>query len=604
MPGGPDDVLHAVLEQQLRKVGASNVGAPTLEQWRALLARVSAAYTQEDKDRYALERSIALSTQEMSEIAGRLATERDRLQVTIASMADGVCVLDAEGKVQVANRAAERMLEAEPGGLAGRDFVEVVSGSWPREEERRMPLRRLDAALRGGGACRCDDARFMTLKREWLPVSYALTPIDATAGVSVLTFADIRARKASQDAVRESESRFRAIFESAAVGMVRVALDGKIADCNAAFSTMLGVEREDVIGQSIFAHMHADEVEGARQLFKNLSVDVTAGHQVERRYVSRDGSIVWTKQTISFVRGPEGSPVFAIGVVENVTAQKNLEISLRQAQKLESVGQLASGIAHEINTPVQFVSDSVHFVREAVADLFSVVRSYRALRDVVAESQPTAVAEAIAAEASADLEYLEEQLPKALDRALDGLQRVATIVRGMRAFAHPDQKEKAPSDLNDALETTITIARNEYKYVAEVETDFGDLPPVVCHVGELNQVFLNIIVNAAHAIGDVVGGTERKGCIRIRTWREDDFALIAITDTGSGIPEAVRHRIFDPFFTTKEVGRGTGQGLAIARSVVVEKHQGALTFETELGRGTTFTIRLPIGPPKEGSKAA
>ena len=597
-------MLHSVLERQLRKVGASDERAPTLEQWKALLGRVSNAYTQEDKERYTLERSIAISSQEMSELAERLATERDRLQVIIASMADGVCVLDAQGKVQVANRAAERMLEAEPGGLAGRDFLEVVSGSWPREKERRMPLLRLDAALRGAGSCRCDDARFMTLKSQWLPVSYALRHLDATTGGSVLGFADIRMRKASEDALRESESRFRAIFESAAVGMVQVALDGKVADCNAAFSSMLGEEREDVIGKSIFARMHSDEVDGARELFTTLRMDANTGHQVERRYVSRDGSIVWTKQTISFVRGREGTRLFAIGVVENVTAQKNLEISLRQAQKLESVGQLASGIAHEINTPVQFVSDSVHFVREAVADLFGVVRSYRALREVVARSQPAAVAEAIAAEETADVEYLEEQLPKALDRALDGLQRVATIVRGMKAFAHPDQKEKAPSDLNHALETTITIARNEYKYVAEVETDFGDLPPVVCHVGELNQVFLNIIVNAAHAIGDVVRGTEAKGRIRIKTWRDGDYALVAIADTGNGIPEAVRHRIFDPFFTTKEVGRGTGQGLAIARSVVVEKHQGALTFETKLGCGTTFTIRLPIEPPKEGSKAA
>ena len=252
---------------------------------------------------------------------------------------------------------------------------------------------------------------------------------------------------------------------------------------------------------------------------------------------------------------------------------------------------------------MQFVSDSVHFVRDGVADLFGLLRSYRELRGAACVSLPEAAAELAAAEEAADVEYLAAQVPKALDRALDGLQRVAVIVRGMKAFAHPDQKDKAPSDLNHALETTIAIARNEYKYVADVVTELGELPPVTCHVGELNQVFLNVIVNAAHAIGDVGGGGEIKGRIRVRTWRDGDFAVVSVSDTGGGIPEAVRHRIFDPFFTTKKVGRGTGQGLAIARSVVVEKHHGELTFQTEMGKGT-FTIRLPIEPPKEGEKAA
>jgi signal transduction histidine kinase len=164
----------------------------------------------------------------------------------------------------------------------------------------------------------------------------------------------------------------------------------------------------------------------------------------------------------------------------------------------------------------------------------------------------------------------------------------------MKEFAHPDQKRKVPTDLNRALQTTLAIAKNEYKYLADVTTDLGDLPAVLCHPGDLNQVFLNLIVNAAHAIADVVGRSGSKGTIRIRTLQEAGFARIDIADTGSGIPEKFRHRVFDPFFTTKEVGKGTGQGLAIARSIVVTKHAGALTFESEVGKGTTFSIRLPI----------
>jgi signal transduction histidine kinase len=250
---------------------------------------------------------------------------------------------------------------------------------------------------------------------------------------------------------------------------------------------------------------------------------------------------------------------------------------------------------------VQFVGDSVHFVRDAVRDLFGVLTRYRRLRDVAASSAPDLVEEISQAEDEADVDYLAEQIPRSLDRALDGLERVATIVRGMKDFGHPDQKDKAPADLNRALGATLAIARNEYKYVAEVQTEFGNLPPVVCHVGELNQVFLNIIVNAAHAIGDVVRGTDTKGLIRIRTWHEAGSVFVGITDTGGGIPEAVRDKIYDPFFTTKEVGRGTGQGLAIARNVVVEKHGGEITFETEIGKGTTFVLRLPVEPPQTES---
>jgi two-component system, NtrC family, sensor kinase len=174
----------------------------------------------------------------------------------------------------------------------------------------------------------------------------------------------------------------------------------------------------------------------------------------------------------------------------------------------------------------------------------------------------------------------------------------------MKEFAHPDRKEMAQSDLNQAIRSTLVIASNEYKYVAEVETQLDEVPMVNCYAGEINQVVLNLIVNAAHAIGDVVKGTDRKGKIRVTTRVLDDQVEIAISDTGKGIPVDVRSRIFDPFFTTKEVGKGTGQGLAIARSVVVEKHGGTLHFETEVGQGTTFYIRLPISGPASASAAA
>jgi signal transduction histidine kinase len=194
----------------------------------------------------------------------------------------------------------------------------------------------------------------------------------------------------------------------------------------------------------------------------------------------------------------------------------------------------------------------------------------------------------------ADFEYVRTNVATSIASTIDGVGRVARIVQSMKAFAHPDRGERAAADLNAALRDTLTVATNELKYVAKVVTDFGNIPAIPCLVSDLNQVFLNLLVNAAHAIDDVVGKTGKLGVIRVRTFQEGSVVVIAISDTGTGIPEAVRGRIFDPFFTTKEVGKGTGQGLALARAVVVEQHGGALTFETEMGKGTTFFVRIPF----------
>jgi signal transduction histidine kinase len=291
-------------------------------------------------------------------------------------------------------------------------------------------------------------------------------------------------------------------------------------------------------------------------------------------------------------------------------ARQEAERELSRAHKLEAVGRLASGIAHEINSPVQFVGDSILFLRDATADLLAILEQNRVLRHAALASASLAevskfVAQADRAESEADLPYVVENVPKAFERALEGLERVTTIVRSMKAFAHPDCKEMTAADINHAVETTLTIARNEYRYVADIETRFGTLPPVRCHLGDVNQAILNIVVNAGHAIADVVQGTDRRGLISVRTGVEGEHVVIAIGDTGGGIPLAVRERIFDPFFTTKEVGKGTGQGLAIARSVIVNRHGGTLTFDTELGRGTTFYLRLPIaGHPRVEADAA
>jgi signal transduction histidine kinase len=262
------------------------------------------------------------------------------------------------------------------------------------------------------------------------------------------------------------------------------------------------------------------------------------------------------------------------------------------------VGQLAAGITHEINTPIQFIGDSVTFLKRALGNVVSLLGHYKKFVDVAAGDPNLALfaAEIREMEVDLDIAYDLEEMPNAVNRTLEGVGRVAEIVRAMKAFAHPDRKDKSPAILNDVLTNALTVARNEYKYVSEIETELGDLPAVTCHAGEIGQVFLVLIVNASHAIADTPAVKEGgKGQISVKTEMDGDaHVLVTIADTGGGIPVEIRERIFEPFFTTKEVGKGTGLGLPIARAIVTEKHGGSLTFSTEMGRGTTFYIRLPV----------
>jgi signal transduction histidine kinase len=250
-----------------------------------------------------------------------------------------------------------------------------------------------------------------------------------------------------------------------------------------------------------------------------------------------------------------------------------------------------------MNTPLQFVSSSVAFAADAERDLCTLIARYRsALTELSQGKALTEITQELAQlEEELDLEYLLENLPPALQRSQEGLRRVGTIVRPLKEFSHPGQ-ELSEIDLNHAIETTLTISVHEYKDVAEIETDLAPLPPITCYAGEINQALLNLVVNAAHAIGERGVANDSKGRICVRTRLDGAFVVISVEDNGPGIPEAIREKIFDPFFTTKEVGKGTGQGLAIARAAIHDKHGGTLSFETEVGKGTTFFMRFPITP--------
>jgi two-component system NtrC family sensor kinase len=283
-------------------------------------------------------------------------------------------------------------------------------------------------------------------------------------------------------------------------------------------------------------------------------------------------------------------------LASDLEAISRLELELRQVDKLRAVGQLAAGIAHEINTPIQFVGDSVRFIGEVVTDLVDLCRATAALYPVLEKHglETPELTRVKAALEVAELGELGPDLERALTQSTQGLARVAQIVQAMKRFGHVDSREKVLADVNQCMLDTLTVAASEIREVADVVVELGELPLLPCYPSELNQVFLNLVVNAAHAIGERFGSSGR-GEIRITTAVTSGAVVVTVTDNGGGIDPVNSRRIFEPFFTTKGVGRGTGQGLAISRSIVTDQHAGTLSFQSRFGDGTTFVVGLPMG---------
>jgi signal transduction histidine kinase len=283
---------------------------------------------------------------------------------------------------------------------------------------------------------------------------------------------------------------------------------------------------------------------------------------------------------------------------QHMLERRHLEGQLLLTQKLEAIGQLAAGIAHEINTPVQYIGDSVLFLQTAFEELEQLRRAHRGALDQACNGAPCneVLASLAAAEETADLEFNVREVPRAFERTMEGVERVTKIVRAMKEFSYQSSEEFSGADLNQALESTLDVARGEYKHIAVVESHFQALPLVTCDISALKQVFLNLIINAAHAIRES-GQHVATGKIRLQTSVAGEWVTISVQDNGCGIPDAIASRVYDPFFTTKGVGRGTGQGLAIAHRIIATKHGGRIEFRTQVGAGTTFLIHLPVAGP-------
>jgi len=414
---------------------------------------------------------------------------------------------------------------------------------------------------------------------------------------------ELRERKRIEQMVIQAKQEWERTMDAMPDFIALLDLDQRIIRLNRPMAAAMGLTPAEAVGLKCFQGMHSKKCPPEQCPHRRMLADGQS-HTIDIYEELLDRTFEVT--VVPRFDADDTTLIGSIHIARDITArkeaenkQKRLQAQLLHAQKLESVGQLAAGIAHEINTPTQYIGTNIDFLDEAFRDVGELVAHLQTLLRAEAEGNlsPQLFEEARQAMEEIDWDYLATEIPSAIGQSRHGVKRVTSIVRAMKEFSHPGSKDKAAVNLNSIIQTTITVATNEWKYVAEVQTDLDpNLPSIPCLSDELGQVILNMVVNAAHAIGEKLGENPegQKGTITLATRQDENGVELRISDTGAGIPEAIRQRIFDPFFTTKQVGKGTGQGLAIVHDVITEKHHGSIALESEVGVGTTFIIRLPM----------
>ncbi len=593
-PFAPDACpAHRVFSsgQRLQGVVARTI-TPAGERWLSIDAAPLTAH--DGGEPYAVVVSFRDITEERAYVAS-LAESEERFRAGFDESFAGQAIMALDGRMLRVNEEICRMV-----GRSAAEMLQLRSTDVMGATQAKSTLELRAAMMRGELAGYRTELALVRADGTNVPVLLNVALVRDRDGAPLYVVAqviDISETKRIEQQLQAAQERYRLVLDNLSEVVFQIDASGEFAYVSRAWEALTQFPAAQMQGTSAISYVHPDDQERAANALARAVDDETLGGRLRFRVVAKDGSVRFCESRFAVYRDDDGAPAGILGTLVDVSERERLEVDLRHAQKLEAVGRLAAGIAHEINTPIQFVGDNLHFLSEAFEELARLLGAYREqLHDHDARSWEERRARLEEVEEGVDFDYLQAEVPEAAGQALDGVQRVARIVAAMKNFGHPDHGERHLADVNQALDSTLVVARNEYKYVADLVTEFGELPLVPCYVGDLNQVFLNLVVNAAHAIADAAGGdTGRRGTITVRTEfdADRDEVVISVADTGTGIPAAARPHIFEPFFTTKDVGRGTGQGLALARAVVTERHGGTLAFETAEGRGTTFTVRLP-----------
>lgn len=523
-------------------------------------------------------------------IQSALKESENRFKAIFENAPVGIKIVSAQSrKIVTINRAGETILGRSRNEIVNRPCWEFVC---PESKESCTFIH----------AEKENSSRETTIAGpdgQCIQVTKTMAPFSLEKGdFFIEIFTDITDQKRAAAELKKAHREKEEVIKSIPSILIGVTPEGLVSQCNPVMERVFGISAAEILHRpfsqcGIPWDWPRVEAAVADCLKKNHLVSLE-----KLRFTQPDGKEGFLGVTFTPVESDNAHRKGFLMIGANITSRITLELQLAQARKLEAIGQLAAGIAHEINTPTQYINDNILFFRDAFNDMKPALEHYRdlpekLLKEGVTEALLAAIWENIS---GPNMDYLLSEIPEALEQTLEGVDRVSTIVRSMKEFSHPGVKEKTAVDINRAIENTVVVSRNEWKYTANLETDLDPgLPPVFCLPAEVNQVLLNIITNAAHAIGGgIEDGDTEKGLIKISTRVKGDSAEIEISDSGGGIPEDAQPRIFEPFFTTKEVGKGTGQGLAISRSVIVDKHGGTLTFATKQGEGTSFFIRLPL----------
>ncbi|MBU2549551.1 MAG: PAS domain S-box protein [Proteobacteria bacterium] len=580
-----------------RFIGAPAVIGPDLV---GLVAVANAPADYSDQDMAAIQPlavlyGVAIQRKRQEE---QLLENQRRLRTVMDSIDAGIMIVDAETyEIIEVNPTAARMIGADKEQIEGLSCWEFMCpgkvNCCPMRDARNLG----DDSIGMHQLIDNSDRICYTADGREFPIIKTVVPVTLAGRRCFLeTFIDNSTRKQVEDDLRASEERYRMLVETMREGIIIMTPNQRLGFFNNRYAEMLGYTREEFEKTSLRHVLDPDSLAIMREQFQRRRAGINEPYELA--LTKKDGDKIIAMFHPVSLFGPDGRFEGSLSVVVDITTQKRMERQLLQAQKLESIGQLAAGVAHEINTPTQYIHSNVEFLQEAFTTLLDTVRDMNGIMEAVQSGKSTddLVRSCLNKMEKAGLDFITEEVPDALAGSLDGVRRISRIVDSMKYFSHPGDKQKKQIDVNDAVRNAVTVSTSEWKYSAEVETDLDpNLPLLPCYAAEFSQVLLNLIINAAHAIGDAIGPNPAgKGGIAVRTGQDDGWIEIRISDTGSGIPEEIRSRIFDPFFTTKDVGRGTGQGLAIAHSVIVEKHGGTITFETEVGRGTTFILRLPL----------
>lgn len=406
--------------------------------------------------------------------------------------------------------------------------------------------------------------------------------------------------KITADFLSAQSSQLSIILDKAPISVLLVNKEGDIIQANRMATVTFQSTTSQFIEKKLFDLFVNEDRQVVENYHNSLLASPTNETSFEAKAISSTTPYIPLEIFISSFEWGDG--IHTLWLCRDLTKRQEkeherlqIEQELRQAQKLEALGTLASGIAHEINTPIQFVSNNISFMEDSFNDLQDMVISVRKMlgakeQDSSLESDFNDILEDV------DYEFLAEEIPSCLKQSTEGMQRIGKIVSAIKDFSHPGTEEKSAVDINKAIETTATVSHNQWKYVADLEFDLdAKIPAVMAHSGDINQVFLNLIVNSAHAIEEC--GKDDKGKIVISTCQQGDMVEVRMADNGTGIDPDNLAQIYDPFFTTKEVGKGTGQGLSITQNIISLKHKGTVDVESTVGQGTTFIIRLPIVPP-------